>query len=202
MTNPDIHSQASAVDSYNHGNVLIPAEQTPLQDLVLTKVDDNYPKLQLYISVGILSVITIGIGLLIIQISPLELISKVVILSIIIAFAVCLTRLTYLKALTVCYGVFKDEFIMRQGLFWISTTALPYTRLQHVNLSQGPLERKYQLITLKCFSAGSGEAEINLPGLPAEVAEQLRQHLLHQAAQNQQVEPQVLITDLSPQDDR
>ncbi|UJF23009.1 PH domain-containing protein [Shewanella sp. OMA3-2] len=165
MTNPDMHSQASAnLEGYDHGNLLTPTELTSLQDLVLTKVDDNYPKLQLYVSAVIFSAIAIGISLLITLVSPLELFSKMLALSIIIALVIGLSRLTYLKALTVCYGVFKDEFIMRQGLFWISTTALPYTRLQHVNLSQGPLERKYQLITLKCFSAGSGEAEINLPG--------------------------------------
>ncbi|WP_226413874.1 PH domain-containing protein [Shewanella glacialimarina] len=202
MTNSDIHSQVPpTLTGYDHGDLLPTTQLTPLQDLVLNKVDDNYPKLQLYTSGVLFGVIAIVTCLFMILASPLDLISKIIILPIILAIGAFATRLTYLKALTVCYGVFKDEFIMRQGLFWVSTTALPYTRLQHVNLSQGPLERKYQLITLKCFSAGSGEAEINLPGLPAKVAEHLRQHLLHQAAQNQQIEQQELNTDLDPQHD-
>jgi hypothetical protein len=48
-------------------------------------------------------------------------------------------------------------------------------------LTQGPIERKFGLHTLKCFSAGSGSAEIELPGLESRTAEKLRQHLLAKA---------------------
>ncbi|PKI08078.1 hypothetical protein CXF78_02295 [Shewanella sp. 11B5] len=101
--------------------------------------------------------------------------------------AVVVIKLIHLKAHKITYGLFKHEMVFREGLFWVSTTALPYTRLQHVNLSQGPLERKYNLVTLKCFSAGSGLAEIDLPGLNADLAEHLRQHLLSQAAASHQL---------------
>ncbi|MXR69853.1 PH domain-containing protein [Shewanella sp. JBTF-M18] len=91
----------------------------------------------------------------------------------------------YRHALTIAYGVFDHEFIMQKGLIWHKKIALPYTRLQHVSLSQGPLERYFHQHTLKCFSAGSGSAEISLPGLGDDTAEPLRRHLLAKASQKQ-----------------
>lgn len=88
----------------------------------------------------------------------------------------------YKFATSLAYGVFDHEFVMRQGVIWHQKIALPYSRLQHVSLSQGPLERRFGQHTLKCFSAGSGSAEITLPGLSSSVAESLRQHLLAKAA--------------------
>lgn len=190
------HQSLPNTDIYQYGEPLQAQQLTPMTELVLTHIDDNYPKLQLYVAGVVYSLIATIICLFIGFITPLSITAKLLLIVFILIVAVLIIRLTYLKALTVCYGVFKDELIMRQGLFWISTTALPYTRLQHVNLSQGPLERQYQLVTLKCFSAGSGEAEINLPGLNADTAEHLRQHLLYQAAENQSSEHKVITASL------
>jgi len=183
-------------DIYQHGEPLQAQQLTPLTELVLTHVDNNYPKLQLYVAGTVYCLIATIVCLAIGFIAPFSVTAKLLLILFILMLATLIIRLTYLKALTICYGVFKDELIMRQGLIWMSTTALPYTRLQHVNLSQGPLERQYQLVTLKCFSAGSGEAEIHLPGLNADIAEHLRQHLMHQAAENQAFDPKMMIATL------
>lgn len=182
------NTSAMVSDNYDHGQILVTAQLTPLHQLTLQKVDVNYPKLQLGIASVILGLITLLITLLIFIIPPIGWLIKSIISIITMVLASGVIRLIYLKACQVEFGAFANEFVMRSGLFWISTTALPYTRLQHVNLSQGPLERKFNLITLKCYSAGSGEAEIDLPGLNAKYAEHLRQHLLQQAAEIQQTE--------------
>ncbi|GIU48401.1 hypothetical protein TUM4438_29700 [Shewanella sairae] len=88
----------------------------------------------------------------------------------------------YRHAKSLAYVVCEHELIMQQGFWWVKRTSLPYSRLQHVSLSHGPLERHFNLATLKCFSAGSGSAEIELPGIEQQTAENLRQHLLAQAA--------------------
>ncbi|MCL1137778.1 PH domain-containing protein [Shewanella pneumatophori] len=88
----------------------------------------------------------------------------------------------YQHAKSLAYAVCEHELIMQQGFWWVKRTSLPYSRLQHVSLSHGPLERHFNLATIKCFSAGSGSAEIELPGIEQQTAEQLRQHLLNQAA--------------------
>lgn len=89
-------------------------------------------------------------------------------------------------ARSIAYGVCEHELLMQKGIIWFKRISLPYTRLQHISLSQGPLERKFGLKTLKCFSAGSGSAEIELPGLESKTAEKLRQHLLSMAGKSSQ----------------
>lgn len=89
-------------------------------------------------------------------------------------------------ARSIAYSVCEHELLMQKGIIWFKRISLPYTRLQHISLSQGPLERKFGLKTLKCFSAGSGSAEIELPGLESKTAEKLRQHLLSMAGKASQ----------------
>lgn len=105
-------------------------------------------------------------------------------LPIISALAMVLSTICYFRyahAKSIGYGVCSDELLMQKGVIWFKRISLPYTRLQHISLTQGPIERKFGLHTLKCFSAGSGSAEIELPGLESRTAEKLRQHLLAKA---------------------
>ena len=99
-------------------------------------------------------------------------------LSVIFFLIASIMALRYAQAKRLAYSVCQHEFVISQGLWWQARIALPYTRLQHVSLSQGPLERQFGLTTLKAFSAGSGNAEIHLSGLESHTAEHLRQHLL------------------------
>ncbi|MDD8058862.1 MULTISPECIES: PH domain-containing protein [Shewanella] len=180
------NESAAELTPYQHGHILRPAQYIPLSRLALQGVDANYPKLLLIISITITVLITLVITIFGL-INPD--IPTSVTLSILPGYAllaVIIIKLIHTKAKRIAYGVFEHELVLREGLFWVSTTALPYTRLQHVNLSQGPAERKFNLVSLKCFSAGSGVAEIDLPGLNAELAEHLRQHLLAKAAASHQ----------------
>ncbi|WP_051484367.1 PH domain-containing protein [Shewanella waksmanii] len=97
----------------------------------------------------------------------------------------CISYLRFCHAKSIHFGVFEDELVMQKGVIWRKKTALPYSRLQHVTLSQGPIERHFAQHTLKCFSAGSGHAEISLPGINTTSAEPMRQHLLAKAALRQ-----------------
>ncbi|MGZ9899109.1 PH domain-containing protein [Shewanella gaetbuli] len=181
------------IEQYDHGSNIAQDQFTTLSKLSLTAVDKNYPRMQLIVSSAMLATISILLTSFLVMASQTPLVINISIIGAFFILGLAIVRLIYLQSRAVCYGVFDHEFIMRKGLFWVSTTALPYTRLQHVNLSQGPVERRFSLSTLKCFSAGSGEAEIHLPGLSTQTAEHLRQHLLHQAAETQQA-------DLDPED--
>ncbi|WP_350431490.1 PH domain-containing protein [Shewanella sp. H8] len=195
LTSQQSHAQSTLSDAsvkrsaeetlqsvYHHGPRLSQGDYIQLADLSLSNIDPNYPKLLLIISsvVAMLIITALTAFLLLTKPFPLMIATSIIILAIFLAAIII--KLIHLKANKIAYGLFKNEIVLREGLYWVSTTALPYTRLQHVNLSQGPAERKFNLVTLKCFSAGSGLAEINLPGLNADLAEHLRQHLLNQAA--------------------
>jgi membrane protein YdbS with pleckstrin-like domain len=75
------------------------------------------------------------------------------------------------------YRVDPEGLRIQQGVFWRKTVWIPITRVQHTDVSQGPLQRKYDLATLTVHTAGTAGASIPLPGLEHSVAIRLSDHL-------------------------
>jgi membrane protein YdbS with pleckstrin-like domain len=67
---------------------------------------------------------------------------------------------------------------IRRGVYWRTITNVPRSRVQHTDVSQGPLERRYGLGTLVIYTAGTAHSRVNLEGLDHEVARRIRAHLL------------------------
>ena len=65
-----------------------------------------------------------------------------------------------------------------RGVYWRTVTNIPKSRIQHTDVSQGPLERKYGLGTLVVYTAGTQHSEVKLPGLEFATAQRIRAHLL------------------------
>jgi len=80
-------------------------------------------------------------------------------------------------------GYFKGEFdlLYKEGLWWKKQTALSFSRIQHIDISHGPLERRYKMATIKFFTAGGVASDLKIPGLPKELAESLRTEILQYA---------------------
>jgi membrane protein YdbS with pleckstrin-like domain len=64
-----------------------------------------------------------------------------------------------------------------RGVYWRSVTHVPRSRVQHTDVSQGPIERQYGLGTLVVYTAGTDHARVMLPGLAHEVAMRVRDDL-------------------------
>jgi hypothetical protein len=67
---------------------------------------------------------------------------------------------------------------IRRGVFWRAAIHVPRSRVQHTDVSQGPLERRYGLGTFVIYTAGTDHAEVKLSGLEHGVALRLREHFL------------------------
>ena len=76
------------------------------------------------------------------------------------------------------FGVDDTGIAIESGVIWRSRVALPRVRIQHTDVSQGPLERRYGIGTLKLYTAGSRHVRIELPGLNHDEALALRDALL------------------------
>lgn len=74
----------------------------------------------------------------------------------------------------------EHDLIARSGIVWQSTTTLPFARIQHVETTNGPVERTMRLARLKLFTAGGMTADLVLIGLDSVTADQLREHLAEQ----------------------
>lgn len=66
---------------------------------------------------------------------------------------------------------------IRRGVYWRVVTHVPRSRVQHTDVSQGPVERRYGLGTLVIYTAGTDHARVALAGLEHAVALRLRDHL-------------------------
>lgn len=76
------------------------------------------------------------------------------------------------------YCLKEDCLIIRRGVFWKSETMVPKTRIQHTDISQGPLQRGYGISELVIHTAGTRFALVTLSGLSQDVAPRVRNHLL------------------------
>jgi membrane protein YdbS with pleckstrin-like domain len=79
------------------------------------------------------------------------------------------------------YRIDDVGITIRDGVFWRTWSALPRVRIQHTDVSQGPLQRRYGVAELKLYTAGSRFTRIDLPGLEHAVALALRDELQRHA---------------------
>lgn len=83
------------------------------------------------------------------------------------------------------YAERETDLYVRRGIWFRRLTAVPYGRMQVVEVSSGPIERHFGLATVKLVTA-SASTDATIPGLTAPAAEQLRERLTdkgeHQAA--------------------
>jgi len=66
----------------------------------------------------------------------------------------------------------------RSGIIFHRTRLLPLSRVQHVDLDRGPIERRFGLASLALFTAGTHSAKTTIEGLDADEAVALRDHLV------------------------
>lgn len=66
---------------------------------------------------------------------------------------------------------------LRRGRLWHSETRVPATRVQHLDLKRGPLQRRRHLSTLVVHTAGTRHSAVTVHHLDADDAERLRDAL-------------------------
>ena len=76
------------------------------------------------------------------------------------------------------YVVRDKDLLFRKGVIWRSVTAVPFNRIQHVETSNTPLDRRFGLATLQLFTAGGSSGDLKIEGLGKDIAEQLRVFIL------------------------
>jgi membrane protein YdbS with pleckstrin-like domain len=76
------------------------------------------------------------------------------------------------------YRVDEEGIEIRAGVIWRGISNVPRSRVQHTDVAQGPLERKYGLGRLIIYTAGTAHSRVELPGLEHQVALSIRDHLL------------------------
>ena len=75
------------------------------------------------------------------------------------------------------YQISDDRLRVVRGILWRSDTIVPFGRVQHIDVDQGPLERFFDIATMTLHTAGSHNASVHLPGLGHDLATQMREEI-------------------------
>ena len=73
-----------------------------------------------------------------------------------------------------------DGFALQRGRWWQTESRVPVSRVQHLDLRRGPLQRGLGLATLVIHTAGTRMAAVSVSGLRDADAEHLRDRLARQ----------------------
>ncbi len=75
------------------------------------------------------------------------------------------------------YRLRDDDLVFRKGIMWHRVVAVPYGRMQLVDVARGPIARAVGLAELRFVTAAAATGVV-IPGLPAADAEALRDRLV------------------------
>jgi uncharacterized protein len=85
--------------------------------------------------------------------------------------------LTPRRVKAIGYQLRADDLLFRRGIMWQRFVAVPYGRMQLVDINRGPIARTVGLSELRFVTAAAATSVV-IPGLPEAVAEELRDHLV------------------------
>ncbi len=71
------------------------------------------------------------------------------------------------------YLLRSQDFLLESGAWWRKAVLIPLSRVQHVTVSQGPLQKRFGLATLSVFTAGGDHAEATLADIDYALAQTL-----------------------------
>ncbi len=75
------------------------------------------------------------------------------------------------------YTMGADRLRVVRGILFRSDTVVPFGRIQHIDVDQGPLQRAYGLATLTVHTAGTHNSSVHLPGLDKLLAQDMREEI-------------------------
>jgi len=75
------------------------------------------------------------------------------------------------------YSIDAEELRIRRGTWVRSETVVPLERVQHIDISEGPLERAFRVCRLVLHTAGTMHSLVQVPGLSRSDAEKMRDEI-------------------------
>lgn len=84
------------------------------------------------------------------------------------------------------YALRERDIIYQTGWLWRSSTIVPFNRVQHVSVNQGPIERKFNLSKIKIFTAGGSSSDLSIPGLTPPIANKLKDFIVRKTGQDEE----------------
>lgn len=75
------------------------------------------------------------------------------------------------------YAIREHDLLYRRGYLVTKLTAIPFNRIQHVEVSQNILDKLFKIASLNVYTAGGSGSDISIPGLSPEMANTLKDRI-------------------------
>jgi len=98
----------------------------------------------------------------------------------VVVILILLAAFTPRRVRSIGYRLRDDDLLFRRGLMFQRFVAVPYGRMQLVDINRGPLDRALGLAGLRLVTAAAA-SNVTVPGLTMVDAEELRDHLVELA---------------------
>ncbi len=121
-----------------------------------------------------------------------------VVMSIAILYVAALMALAVAEVRRLGYQLREHDLSLRSGVIQHRVASLPYSRVQHINIGRGPLERLFGLASLAVSSAGPN---IGIPGLTEAEAQRIKVFITERADVQEDDQPPTnagLLDELAP----
>jgi membrane protein YdbS with pleckstrin-like domain len=83
------------------------------------------------------------------------------------------------------YLLRQRDITYKKGLIWQSETTVTYNRVQHVEISQGPLQKMFNLASVQFFTAGGDSSDLEISGLSPEKARTLKDFVAKKSSEEE-----------------
>lgn len=75
------------------------------------------------------------------------------------------------------YLVRDKDISYKSGLFFKKLTTVPFNRIQHLEIDQGPFSKLFQLASLSVFTAGDSSDDLKIAGISLVDAEKIKEFI-------------------------
>ena len=164
-------------------NIPVSVEDLPdVGALQLSPLESNYKKVRV-IGWAIFATIIIGIIITVLVVGKPEarkwfLITGTPFLSIIVILSFISS---YFGFFQMAYALRSRDILFKKGLIFRKTTIIPFNRIQHCEVNHGPIDRMFNLASLKVFTAGGQSSDLEIPGLTDVKAQMIKDYIIGKA---------------------
>ena len=76
------------------------------------------------------------------------------------------------------FAIRARDLTYKKGWIFKKRVTVPFKRIQHVDIKQGPIDRKFGLAKLNVYTAGGNASDLAIPGIKIEDAHQYKSFIL------------------------
>jgi uncharacterized protein len=168
-------------------NQLLSQHLPSIDDIKFESLELNYQKVSIYFTAFFFMaaiIIYLGIGIFVEELFASPLIWIVVAGWILVAsFFIFLSYKSYFYE---GFALREKDVVYKSGMWFRSTIIVPFNRVQHCEINQGPIDRYFGLSELSLFTAGGSSSDLNIPGLSQETAAKLKQFITNKVAHDEE----------------